>query len=93
MLKDIIKYEDKEYQLSGIKTNNVFEIMVFPIENEIINNNEVYCFRTPRIEQLEYKYRDILYYPEKYLTKKAIEKYLACRDCYEWCCTMCKYFE
>ena len=24
---------------------------------------------------------------------KVIEKYLACKDCHEWCCTMCKHFE
>lgn len=92
MLKDIIKYRDKEYQLSAVKISNVFETMIFPVENEIVYGNEVYCFRTTKIEKYEAKYKDILYHPEKYLTEKAIEKYLACRDCQEWCCTMCKYF-
>ena len=92
MIKDVIKYKDKEYQLSTVKVSNVFETMIFPVENEIVYGNEVYCFRTTRAGSSHDKHQDIYENPEKYLSEKAIEKYLACRDCSEWCCTMCKYF-
>lgn len=95
MIKDIIQYNKKEYKLSTIFIEKIklFETMIFPIENGIISNNEVYCFRTANVNESKYKYVDICENVEKYLSDKAIEKYLACKDCHEWCCTMCKYFE
>ena len=95
MVKDIIKYNEKEYQLSTVFLENMslFETMIFPIENGIISGNEVYCFRTMDAGESKYKHIDIYENVEKYLSDKAIEKYLACKNCYEWCCTMCKYFE
>lgn len=88
MIKDIIQYNGKEYKLSitFIEKIKLFEIMIFPIENGIVSNDEVCCFRTVNINDI---YENI----EKYLSDKAIEKYLACKNCHEWCCTMCKYFE
>lgn len=87
MIKDIIQYNGKEYKLSitFIEKIKLFEIMIFPIENGIVSNNEVCYFRTANM--------DIYENIEKYLSDKAIEKYLACKKCHEWCCTMCKYFE
>ena len=95
MVKDIIKHNEKEYQLSTVFMENVglFETMIFPIENGIVSGNEVFCHRTSHIALANEVYTDIKTYPEKYLSDKAIEKYLACKNCYEWCCTMCKYFE
>lgn len=93
MIKDIIKYNEKEYQLSTVNINGCFETMIFPIENGIISGNEVYCFRTVRASESHNKHRDIYYHYDKYLSDKAIEKYLVCKNCHEWCCTMCRYFE
>lgn len=94
MIKDIIKYNGKEYQLSTVFIENVnlFETMIFPIENGIVSGNEVYCFRTVRADKSNNKHRDIYYHYDKYLSDKAIEKYFACKNCHEWCCTMCRYY-
>lgn len=95
MVKGIIKYNEKEYQLSTVFIENMdlFETMIFPIENGIVSGDEVYCYRTMDAEESKCKYEDICENVEKYLSANAIEKYLACRNCYNWCCTMCKYFE
>lgn len=94
MVKDVIKYNEKEYQLSTVFLENMalFETMIFPIENGIVSGNEVYCYRTVNADASKDKHKDIYENTEKYLSDKAIEKYLACRKCHEWCCTMCKYF-
>lgn len=44
MVKDIIKYNKKEYQLSTvfIEKMKLFETMIFPIENGIVSDNEVF---------------------------------------------------
>ena len=88
MIKDIIQYNGKEYKLSitFIEKIKLFKIIIFPIENGIVSNNEVCYFRTINVN-------DIYENMEKYLSDKAIEKYLVCKNCHEWCCTMCKYFE
>lgn len=88
MIKDIIQYNGKEYKLSivFIEKIKMFETIIFPIENGIVSNNEVCYFRTTNVN-------DIYENMEKYLSDKAIEKYLTCKNCHEWCCTMCKYFE
>lgn len=93
MVKDIIKYKEKEYQLSTVFIENMglFETMIFPIENGIVSGSEVYCYRTARAGESKNKHEDIYENVEKYLSDKAVEKYLACKNCYEWCCTMCKY--
>lgn len=92
MIKDIIKYSDKEYQLSTVYIENMstFETMIFPIKNGKVSGEEVYCFRTLRAGESQKKHEDIYYHPENYVTKEAIEKYLVCKDCQEQCCTMCK---
>lgn len=94
MVKDIIEYNEKEYQLSGIFIEKMasYEIMIFPIENGVVSDDEVFYHRTDKIALANAVYTDIKFHPEKYLSDKAIEKYLACRNCREWCCTMCKYF-
>lgn len=95
MIKDIIKYDNKEYQLSTIYIENMitFETMIFPIENGKVSGEEVYCFRTLRVNESKWKHTDIYKHPEKYVSNKAIEKYLTCKNCNEWCCTMCKHSE
>lgn len=95
MIKDILKYKDEEFQLSTVFIENIglFETMIFPIENGIVSGSEVYCFRTIDAGASKYKHEDIYENAEKYLSDKAIEKYLACRNCHEWCCTLCQYFE
>lgn len=94
MVKDIIKHNEKEYQLSTTFIDNMalFETMIFPIENGIVSGSEVYCYRTRYAGESKYKHNDIYENPEKYLSDKAIEGYLACKNCHEWCCTMCQYF-
>lgn len=93
MIKDIIKYNDKEYQLSTVNIDGCFETMIFPIKDGVISGKEVYMARLYHARQSCDLHGDIYYHPEKYLSDKAIEKYLACKNCHEWCCTMCKYFK
>ena len=71
----------------------VFEIMIFPIKDATVDNNEVFCYRTMFQESASHRARDIYDHPEKYLSDAAIEAYLACKKCGEWCCTLCKYFD
>ena len=94
MVKDIIKYGGKEYQLSSIYLEKMktYETMIFPIENGIVSGNEVFCHRTSFLAIANEVCTVIKLHPEKYLSDKAIEKYFACKDCENWCCTMCKYF-
>ena len=94
MVKDVIKYNKKDYQLSTVFLENMalFETMIFSIENGVVSGEEVYCFRTMDAGESKYKHEDIYESPEKYLSDKAIEKYFACKKCEEWCCTMCQYF-
>ena len=94
MVKDIIKYNEKEYHLSSVLIENMglFETMIFPIENGIVSGSEVFCHRTRHIALANEVYTVIKLHPEKYLSDKAIEKYFACKDCENWCCTFCKYF-
>lgn len=94
MPKDIIKYNEKEYQLSTVylEKMKIYETMIFPVENGVVSGNEVYCNRTMDVEESKYKHIDIYKNAEKYLSDKAIEKYFACKKCEEWCCTMCSYF-
>lgn len=76
MLKDILIYEGKKYQLSGVKINGCFETMIFPIIDGVVSDIEVYCFRTTEVYKFHNKYRDIYYHPKKYVSKEAITKYL-----------------
>lgn len=94
MAKEVIKYNEKEYQLSSrfIENMCVFEIMIFPIENGIVSGNEVFCHRTHYLASANEIYTNIKFHPEKYLSGKAIEKYFACKICNNWCCTMCPHF-
>ena len=94
ILKTIIEYNDKQYMLSMVYISEmkVFETMIFPIKDATVDNNEVYCSRTMFQEVASLRARDIYDYPEKYLSDEAIEAYLACKNCNEWCCTLCKYF-
>lgn len=78
MIKDIIKYNKKEYQVSTTCTGNkyTFETMIFPIENNIVSCKEVYYFGTMEMTESCNKQKDIYYHPEKYLTEEAINEYL-----------------
>lgn len=91
----IIKYDNKQYMLSmaDIPEQRVFEIMIFPFKDATVDNNGVYCYRTKLPEFAARRIRDIHNYPEKYLSNEAIEAYLACKKCGEWCCTLCKYLD
>lgn len=84
MVKDIIQYDGKEYQLSTVllEPSNVFETMIFPIEDEVVSGNAVYCYRTTKAGQSMKKHEDVYDHPEKYVSEKAIEKYLACSKCH-----------
>ena len=85
MIKDIIKYNNKEYQLSTIYIENMvtYETMIFPIENGIVSGKEVYCFRTAKsFKNAANKHGDIYNHPEKYLSEEAISEYIKQRD--EW---------
>lgn len=83
MIKDIIKYDNKEYQLSTIYIEDMltFETMIFPIIDNEIYGYEVYCFRTTNVNESKNKHLDIYKHPEKYVSKEAIDKYIKDR-CY-----------
>lgn len=78
MVKDIIKYDNKEYQLSTIYIENMitFETMIFPIKNGKVSGEEVYCFRTLEANESKWKHTDIYEHPEKYVSEEAITEYL-----------------
>ena len=78
MIKDIIKYGNKEYQLSNIYIEDmaIFETMIFPIENNKVYGEEVYCFRTAKAGESKNKYEDIYYHPEKYVSEEATIEYM-----------------
>lgn len=82
MIKDIIEYNEKVYQLSTINIDGMLETMVFPIEKGHVSGKEVYCFRTFNAGESKNKHTDIYYYPEKYLSKEAIDKYLKSKEEY-----------
>jgi len=78
MNKNIINYNDKDYQVSTVYIDNMatYETMVFPIENGIISGSEVYCYRTVEADISMYIHNDILYNPKNYLSEEAIANYL-----------------
>lgn len=78
IIKDIIEYKNKEYQLSCSHVNDmtVYEIMIFPIENEMISGNEVYTFRTLSVDKAMTEYHKILNNTSLYVSEEAINKYL-----------------
>lgn len=82
MLKDIIEYKNKEYQLSCSSVNNhtIYEIMIFPIENKIVSGNEVYCFRTTDVHDAASEYHKILNNQYLYVSEEAINKYLKTKE-------------
>lgn len=83
MVKDYIKYEGKEYQLSTVLLYDCeFETMIFPIENGIVSGSEVYKFTTLKASESQRKHKDILDNVENYVSKEAIEKYLKEKE--EW---------
>ena len=76
MIKDILEYKDKKFQLSTVNLDGLFETMIFPIENGIVSGSEVYCFRTVKAGESHNKHRDIYYHSENYISDEAIAKYL-----------------
>ena len=83
MVKDCIKYEGKEYQLSTVLLYDCeFETMIFPIENGVVSGSEVYKFTTFKASESQRKHKDILDNVENYVSKEAIEKYLKEKE--EW---------
>lgn len=82
IIKDYLTYKNKKFQLSVVKLNGIYEMMIFPIECNAVSGNEVYCFRTTDKEELNNKYRDIYFDSKKYISEEAIEKYLKEKE--EW---------
>lgn len=80
--KRIIKYKDKNYELSTVYLENMyeFETMIFPIENGVVNGNEVYCFRTPDISESYAKHVDIINNISKYVSEETINEYLKSKE-------------
>lgn len=78
MIKDILEYKDKKYQLSTVNLDGLglFETMIFPIEHGVVSGKEVYCFRTFEAGESHDKHRDIYYHSENYISDEAIAKYL-----------------
>lgn len=80
MIKDYIKYEEKEYQVSTVNIDGMLETMIFPVENGIVSGSEVYKFRTCNAGESKNKHRDIVTNVENYISKEAIERYLEAKD-------------
>ena len=76
MFKDNIVYENKKFQLSAIKLDGYYEIMIFPIEFGVVSGREVYCFRTANTREATSKYRDIYYNYQNYVSEEAINNYV-----------------
>lgn len=80
MVKDIIKYNEKEYQLSTVNINGCFETMIFPIENGVVSGNEVYMNRVFTAGESHDMHKNIYYHPEMYLSDDAIANYLKSKE-------------
>ncbi len=80
MVKDVIRYNDKNYQLSTVNLDGVLETMIFPIEDGVVSGREVYCFRTVKAGESMDKHGDIYYHPEKYLSDEAIAEYIKSKE-------------
>ena len=80
MIKDIITYNGKDYQISTVKMYAkayvYFETAIFPIENDIPTGNEVYRWKTYNVEESHDKHIDILNRPEKYLSEESVAEYM-----------------
>lgn len=91
MVKDIIAYNGKEYQLSTVKIYACFETAIFPIENGVPIGKEVYMWRTYDAGESRDKHRDILTRPEKYLSEESIAEYLRLKgEDFEECVSISK---
>ena len=82
MIKDIIKHNGKEYQLSTVNINGCFETAIFPIKNGVPIGEEVYMWRAYNADESQDKHRDILNRSEKYLSDESIAEYLKSKE--EW---------
>lgn len=71
MIKDIIKYNNKKYQLSTTNLDGMLETMVFPIEYGVVSGKSVYTFRTFNSTESQGMHKDILNHPEKYITDES----------------------
>lgn len=80
MVKDIIKYNGNEYQLSTVNIDGCFETMIFPIKDGVISGKEVYMARLYHAGQSCDLHGDIYYHPEKYLSNEAIAEYLESKE-------------
>lgn len=78
MIVDVIKYNNKEYQISTvyIKKMYTYETMIFPIENNKVSGDEIYCFRTMDGVEAINNHKDIFLHIEKYVSDEAIMKYI-----------------
>lgn len=78
MIRDIVKYNDKEYRVvtTYFPATNIRTTEVRLIENGLVTNEVVYHFVTTESSESQDKHKDILYNPEKYLSEVAIRKYL-----------------
>lgn len=80
MVKNIIRYNDKEYQLSTVNIDGCFETMIFPIENGVVLGREVYCCRVYSAGESQLVHKDVLYNSEKYLSSEAIAEYVVSQE-------------
>ena len=80
MIKDVIGYNNKEYQLSTVNLDGMLETMIFPIEDGVVSGREVYCFRNVEAGVSYDKHKDIYYNPEKYLSNEAIVEYMKSKE-------------
>lgn len=80
MIKDYIKYEEKEYQVSTVNIDGMFETMIFPVENGVVSGSEVYKFRTFDAGESQRKHRDILTNRENYISEEVIKRYFDAKD-------------
>lgn len=78
MIRDIVKYNDREYRVTTIyfPATNIHTTEVRLIENGSVTDEVVYHFVTVESSESQDKHKDILDNLEKYLSEAAIRKYL-----------------
>lgn len=84
MIKDIIRCDNKKYQVSTVNLDGCFETMIFPIEDDMVVGKEVYMWRTSDANESQDKHRDILNRPEKYISEESIAEYLRLKEELLW---------
>lgn len=78
MINTTIEYKKQEFRVSWGYNEDVelYEIMIYPVHNGIVEERPVFLHRHPEEGYCEWRHTDICNHPERYLKKVTIEEVL-----------------